>query len=160
MANFDMTSAAKRASVPIQMEDTYDAYGRRRVAYDSITFAADLTAADTVSGPRIPAGARVLEVKVRSEQLGTAGGNGELDCGWSASADGGEAADADGFIAAIEVGSAIANVTSSGQYASSASPAGLGKVFSEEVQLVFTANETTDDASTKILEIEVEYVID
>lgn len=132
---------------PSQKAGNGDVNGRIRQMYDKFSLSADLSAADVIiMGDLIPAGARILDAKLKFDALGA----GNLDLGWQASADAGEAADQDGLIDG-------AAVTSAGR-ADMASEAGFMKKFSEPVQPVVTVDVDTTATSGDI-EIMIEYVV-
>jgi len=146
-------------TTPIDKADTNAAHGRVRILSDEITLAAELSAGDVIKfgGVKMPKGARLVGARLVSPQLGSGGGNGELDMGWEAGANGDEAADADGIFDGVEVGSAVADVDL--QDSSAASGAYL-KVFDEAVQIIITANETTDAGSGDTIQAHLYYVLD
>lgn len=133
MANFNGVNAQLRANTPSEKIEASDQGGRLRVHYDEITLAAELTAADTITmGAPIPEGARIHEAILHSPQLGSAGGNGELDFGYSG--------DPNAFLNQVEVGSAAAQARMSDDL----TLAGNGFKTTGELQPLITANETTD----------------
>lgn len=157
MATLYGDNATLRQNRPEDKIDVTEQHGRMRILKDAITLAAELTAGDKIlMGAKLPAGAMIVEAALQSPQLGTVGGAGELSVGWQAGADGVEAADVDGLFAAVEVGSASANVKLSDSLAF----AGYLKKFSEEVQLEITANETTDAGIGDEITLVVYYVVD
>jgi hypothetical protein len=90
---------------------------------------------DVLKLGKLPKGARVVEACLSFPDLGTAG---SLNMGWAASAElivdsvtPVEAADADGFLAAVDVATAADTVLMS----SGANLAGLGKAFDAEVDV-------------------------
>ena len=122
--------------------------GRKRSLYDKFSLSADLSAADVIlMGSKIPAGARVLDAKIKFDALGA----GTLDVGWQASAEGNEAADPDGLIDG-------AAVTSAGSVRADAE-AGVMKKFSEAVQPIVTVA-TDNSATSGDIEIYIDYVLD
>ena len=142
---------------PVDKIDVTEQHGRMRIMKDSITLSAELAAADVIEmGAPLPKGAMVVEAVLQSPQLGTVGGAGELDVGWLAGEEGDEAADADGLFAAVEVGSASANVKLSDSLAG----AGYLKKFDDRVQLAITANEVTDAAIGDTVTLVVYYTLD
>lgn len=159
---FGDNATLAESNVPSEKINVNAAKGRLRVIYDEITLAAELTAADTIEmGAKLPKGAKIYNAFVISPQLGSGGGNGELDLGWKASADGNEAADADGIFDGIEVGSAVARVDAFSDTAAGDAITGIiGKEFAGEVQLQFTANETTDAGIGDTIKMWVYYALD
>lgn len=127
--------------------------GRLRVAYDSYDFSAVITTSDSLKMMKLPKGARVIEVRVNSDDLGTTG---TLNIGWEAGANGDEAADADGFFAALDVKAAAVNTSMS--KAGSRQP-GLNKKFAEEVQVAIVPAEDTT-ATSGTIELIIEYILE
>lgn len=129
--------------------------GRVRMLYDKYTFTAAITTSDALyMGAKIPKGARILNCIIKSADLGTTG---DINVGWAASSDGVEAADADGFFAALDVNAAA---TSADLINSSfRNIVGLMKKFTAEVQVVIVPSENTTATSGSI-EIAIMYVID
>ena len=127
--------------------------GRIRVAYDKYTFTAVIDTTDSLLVMKIPKGARVLDCIIKFADLGSTGA---FNIGWQASSDAVESADADGFFAAVDV-NAAANVLSARDDA--ASPAGILKEFSAEVQVVIVPS-TITTATSGDIEIFIEYVLD
>lgn len=150
-SNYQLTDV----NVPEEKIDDGEFGGRVRVAYDSHTPAvAAITTADTIYMMKIPKGARVLDVIVDIEDQGTVG---TFNIGWQASAESGaEAADADGFFAALDVNSADISTRMSAQ---STPSAGQLKQFSEEVQVVIVPAANTDVSTGQVISMAVEYVI-
>lgn len=125
-----------------------DQGGRMRVIYDTYEATGALSLNDViVMGGLIPEGARIHEVVLAHDDLGTTG---TLDVGWQASADGGEAADADGFIDGADVATAADTVKMTDNLPFAA---GLFKDFSEPVQPAITVSTATDAAGTISLAI-------
>lgn len=148
------TEATKRlnSTVPALAGQGTDG-GIVRMGYDTYEFSADLASADIIKMCRIPAGAKVIDVRLFFDDLDASGGT--VDVGWAASEGGGEAADDDGFGANIDV-------TSAGVYSmftSQSTVAGFDKTFSEEVQVQIKIDGDTDVTSGTIT-IMVLYVID
>jgi len=143
MASFYGDNATKRdVSEPSTKIDSQDQHGRLRVAYDSFDLAAVIGTSDILYMQKLPAGAKVYEVEVNSDDLGTTG---VLDIGWGASAEGGEAADADGFYASLDVKTAA---VARQKYANTV--AGFQKKFTEEVTIQISASEATSASSGNI----------
>lgn len=131
-----------------------DLGGRMRALYDTYELTGDLSASDVIKmGGLIPEGARVHEVILAFDDLGTTGA---LDVGWEASADGGEAADVDGFIDGADVNSAADVVKMSDNLAFGA---GQFKEFSEAVQPIVTVA-TDTDATSGTISVAIYYTID
>jgi hypothetical protein len=122
-------------SAPPSKIPTGEVSGRLRLAYDSYSLSAALGASDLIKLQMIPAGARVVEVVVATDDLGTTG-TGKL--GWAASSD---AADV------FTMSATQANVP--GQFKQFSSPV--------QVQLQMTAATT---ATTGSIKVAVWYVVD
>jgi hypothetical protein len=131
-----------------------DAGGKVISAYDYFAFTADLVGGtDTIKMMKIPAGARVVDVKAVFTDLDGSGGT--LNIGWAAGATAAEAADADGFMAGVDVTSA----GSISMFEDQSSRPGMFKKFTEEVQVVIAVDGDTD-ASSGTIYLNVQYVID
>lgn len=153
MATFQGVNAAKRLSIPADLEKQGQSRGMVLSAYDTYELVADLSSGDIIRMCRIPQGARIVDVQLFFDDLDTAGGT--LDVGWAAGASGAEAADDNGFLAAVDVTSAgVASM-----FASQSQNPGYQKVFAEEVELQVKVNGDTD-AVTGTVSVEVHYVID
>lgn len=134
--------------------------GRVRMLYDKYTFTAALTTSDALAMcGLIPKGARILNVFIKSSDLGTTG---DINVGWLASEEtsGGsavEAADADGFFAALDVNAAAlsADLINS----SFRNLDGFMKKFTAAVQPVIVPSENTTATSGSI-EMAILYVVD
>jgi len=138
---------------PAEKANVGEVGGRLRVIYDSFTSTGVITIGSVVNmGGKIPAGARVLDVKIVSTELGTAG---DLDVGWAVSADGVESASADGFFADIDVNAAAVSYS---MFEDSSASAGMGKKFASAVQPVVSFPEASTAAGTVTMIIE--YVVD
>jgi hypothetical protein len=139
------------SDIPSEKAGLGEQGGRKRVIYDKFTLTADLSSADTIQmGGLIPAGALVHNVHLVFDAMGA----GTLDVGWEVSADGGELADADGFLNE-------AAVTSAGHEAmleDHPTVAGVFKRFSEAVQPVITVSVDTTATSGDI-ELLIEYSV-
>ena len=109
-------------------------------------------------GSLLPKGAKVLEVMIKSSDLGTTGA---FNVGWQASAElsAGSpvvAASATGFFSALDVNSA-ADVQLASQL--SAAPSGILKDFAAAVQVVIVPS-TATTATSGDIEIAITYVVD
>jgi hypothetical protein len=137
---------------PSEKIDPGEQFGRVRVAFDSIDLSsqAAITTSDTVSLMKIPAGARVLEVVLASADVGTTG---DANLGWAASADAVEAADADGFLVAVDI-NAAADVH---KMTDQANVPGQFKKFASEVTETMTPSENFT-ATSGLLEVAVYYI--
>jgi hypothetical protein len=105
-------------------------------------------------GGKLPKGARVLEVWVKSADLDASGGT--VDVGWLASDDGVESASVNGFMDALDVATAADVFLMS---ANAAAPAGMFKKFGAAVQPVITTDGDTD-ATTGDIEMCIMYIVD
>lgn len=151
MATVYGTYATKRDNtVPAEKLETQVDGGRIRVSYDSYSCSAVLALNDVIKLGKLPAGARVVGFWLKSADLGTAG---KLDLGWEAN--GVDAVDVDGFLAAVDVNAAAVTKDQSSQ----ANMPGLGKKFGAETQIIVTANEATT-ATSGTIEVCIQYVID
>lgn len=147
-------SSDRLEDVPSNKVPPIGQHGVVRIAYDKYVLSGDLAAADIIHLGFIPQGARVVGYWLKTDDLDASGGT--IDLGWAASADGVETADADGFLAAVDV------TTSGGissNHTSQANMAGLGKLFSAQVAVTATILGDTD-ATTGDIEVCIQYVID
>ena len=152
-------NATKFQATPKQKVRANAQHGKLRIMYDEHTLLAELTANDIIRmGAPLPPGARIIEAKLMSPQLGSGGGNGELDMGWVAVGSGDLTDDPNGLIDGLEVGSALGNA----QMSDTQSLAGNGKVISdtEEAQVIVTGIETTDAGIADKIQCWVQYVVD
>ncbi len=138
---------------PAVLNDHGEIGGRKRAIYAEYVFTALLATADSLRMCKIPKGARVLDVSLKADDLGTTG---VVDVGWEASDDAVEAADQDGFLAAIDVNAAALTSNMSAKVPFSA---GYLKKFSSEVWLTIKAT-TATTATSGTVQVIVEYVID
>lgn len=158
MTVFKGANATNRDAEPSVKSGVGDSAGVRRSAFDSYTFSAIIDTTDTLELCLIPKGARVLNVTMVCDDLGTTG---DFNIGWKASAEldssgsAVEAADADGFGVAVDVNAAASVYEMKDQ----TGLAGMHKKFDAEVQLQITPSEITT-ATSGDLSIEVEYVIE
>jgi len=154
MANLDGSNYAKiNTTVPSVKTPSGESDGRKRIIYDSYDVsAASLAGGDVLRmGSKIPAGARVLSCKAYfSASLAATS---DIDIGWAASAEGGEAADPNGFMDAVDASSA-------GTDESAVGDAGHLKKFPESVQLQATVITATTPTSSGILSMVTEYIRD
>src|SRR5262245_28101585 len=131
MANKYGVNATKRdVNVPSDKIAPGDYSGRVRVLYDEYTFTAALATTDTLYLQKIPKGARVIEAVCMFDDLGSTG---TFDIGWQAGATAAEAASSQGLFASLDVNSAADVIKMSNN---AASPVGMFKEFTEEVQVV------------------------
>jgi hypothetical protein len=84
-----------------------DVSGDVKIMFFDFDITAAPTNGDILKLGKIPAGVRVVDLVLSFPDLGTAG---NLNVGWAASANGVEAADADGFLATVDVNTAAATV--------------------------------------------------
>lgn len=120
---------------------SYDLGARVRSYYDEYTLAAELTGQDVIKMMKLPPHCRVTEVVLQSPQLGSGGGNGALAVGIQESANSLHSANSQLFSGgAIEAGSADVDFVMTSNQAIT----GNASVFEEEVQVVVTADETTN----------------
>ena len=123
--------------------------GHVKTMYDEYTFAAEAANADTLNiGAPLPKGARVLSCVLKSPDLG---GTGTVDVGTLVN-EGGDAADADGFIVAGDTSGQAAQVSGSGAY--------IGKKFAAETQARLTFTGATASATGKTLQCWISYIVD
>lgn len=105
-----------------------DVGGEVKFMYFDYTITAAPTNGDVLKLGKIPKGARIVDACLAFPDLGSAGA---VNLGWAASADGVEAADADGLLVNVDVNTAAAIVIAAEQSA----PAGFLKHFDAEVDL-------------------------
>lgn len=161
MSNFYGVNATKLlVNNPPQKCGIGEANGVLKMLYDEYDFSAIIDTTDALyMGSLIPKGARILDVVVKSADLGSTG---DINVGWLASAElsagvAVEAADPDGFFAALDVNAAANGY---GLVESSfGNNAGLLKKFAAAVQMVIVPSEITTATSGKI-QVAVTYVID
>jgi len=115
-------------SKPMEQIDKGFDSGDIKFKYFSYTVTAAPTNGDVLKLFKIPKGAIILDFEIAHPDLGTAG---SLNIGWAAGADGVESADADGFMAAVDVNAAAA-IQNMADVSGAATP-GYLKQFSEEV---------------------------
>ena len=148
---FGLNATKRDVDVPSQKIDVQDQHARMRVAKDSYTLLAELAQDDTIVMMELPAGAKVYDVQFSSPDLGTTG---ELDIGWQASPQGGEAADPNGLMDGIDVTSAVERQ----QILST--DAGYLKEFTEKVKVEIVATTATDAGTGLEVELAIYYVVD
>jgi len=155
MATVYGTNATKRDnSTPATKIDSNENHARLRIAYDEYVATSDFTAADVIKMMKIPKGCKVYNAWLDSPQLGSGGGNGELDFGYEAN--GSDAADVDAFYDGAEVGSAAF----SGEMLDVRTHAGIGFEPAAETQCIVTVNETTDAITSATIACWVMYALD
>jgi hypothetical protein len=138
-------------SQPSQKIRSQEQHGRMRIAHDQISLSAALALNDEVIMMKLPAGAKIYEAELSTDDLGTTG---VLDIGWEASSGGGEAADQDGLFAAVDVATAAV-----ARQKMANSVAGFQKRFSEEVRVKVVAT-TATTATSGDIKLSVWYVVD
>lgn len=141
----------KALASPQQLIEQGDVAGRVHLAYAEYDLAGDLAAGDVIKMLKLPQGARVVDVILASADLDASGGT--LDVGWEAN--GTDAADQDGFLAVVDVTSAI----TTNMLAASENGAGHFVQFSAETQVSITTVGDTDATSGKI-KLAVLYALD
>lgn len=154
MANLDGVNYAKKNStVPSEKIAPGEADGRKRIIYDTYDVAdASLAGSDVLRmGDTIPAGARVLSCKLYWDASLAA--TSDINVGWAASAEGGEAADDNGFMDAVDASSA-------GTDESAVGDAGHLKKFTEPVQVELTVVTATTPTSSGNVHLVLEYIRD
>lgn len=142
--------------VPSSKIDKGEQIGRVRVAYDRFdlaTIAAVLAVNDTVLGPKLPAGSKVLDAAVKSVSMGATG---IFDFGWQAN--GVDAADPNGLVDQADAGGQAVYKLGSTPPVGPAT-AGVLKDFSVETQTELLVTEATAN-STGVVEMFVWYVVD
>lgn len=161
MASFYGVNATKvLVNNPSQKAGVGEVAGVQKTIYDKYTFSAVLATTDVLyMGATIPKGARVLDVIIKSADLGTTG---DINVGWLASEElsagvAVEAADPDGFFAALDVNAAADGYSLIGS--TFGNNAGLMKKFNAAVQVVIVPSEITTATSGDI-EIAITYVVD
>ena len=146
--------ATKINNKPSEPTDVGSHGGVVRVLYDKYTFTADLSSADIIlMNAKLPRGARVIDALLKFGNLDATGGT--IDFGWAAGTDGDEVADENGFHEAVDVTSPDCIWASD----NAAAPNGIGKKFTEAVQLQIKIEGDTDATSGDV-ECFVHYVID
>lgn len=147
MATVKGVNATKIAASPAQLAEDGEQNCGIKIIYDQYTLTAALSTNDVISmGGLIPAGSRVIDVLVDSADLDS-GANGILDVGWAASADAVEAADDDGFLAAVNASVKIGTSMSS---KAQADVPGKMKAFSSAVQAQVKIKTAGDGSSGSI----------
>jgi hypothetical protein len=144
----------KQVDVPSQKVPAQFELGKKRSLideYDLDTLGVILGATDVIKMMKLPAGAIVTEVKLAFPDLGTTG---TCTVGWEASEDGSIAADADGFLAGVDLNTAADVFKMSDQ----ANMPGQFKQFDKEVQVSIAMTAATT-AITGKLKLEVEFIL-
>ncbi len=157
MATYYGVNATKRDNQAIpQLIGPGEVKGRLLCAYDEFTLTADLVGGtDIIKMMKLPSGARVHDVVLYSDDLDASGGT--LDVGWAANTV--DLADADGFLATVDVATAAAGFIMSDDQPTRP---GLFKQFSPlggETQIQIAPNGDTD-ATSGTIKLAVYYAID
>lgn len=150
-------NATKIAASPMQLAEQGECGGKLRVLFDQYTLTAALAQNDTIElGSKIPAGARVLDVVMNlSASLDAAAGT--VDVGWKASDDAAEAADADGFMDAVDATAAATFIMSDDE----GTRPGLYKKFTAAVQPVIKATHAGGlDSTSGTISLAIYYVVE
>jgi hypothetical protein len=151
---YGIQTTRRRNTLPVRLVEQGYQGGNVKVLEDKYTFTADLASGDFISMGILPAGARVIDVRVAFDDLDTTGGT--IDIGWFAGAAGVEAADDDGFGANVDVATA-AGVYS--MWTSQRTRPGFAKVFSEAVEVAIKIDGDTDVTTGDVF-MQVLYVVD
>jgi hypothetical protein len=125
--------------------------GKVRMAFDSYVFEANVVASATIKLMKLPAGAKVVDCKVKVPSLGTTG---IFSLGYEAN--GVDVADLDGFLLATSIdagGQAVLGVPTLGS-------AAIFKEFSVETQVVLTQTEDTTAALGLAIEVAIFYTME
>lgn len=149
MSTYYGTNAAKLIASPQPKIAPGEYNGHIKVMYDEHTFEANVySISDVIKvGAPLPKNARVLEVKVFCDSLGTTG---IMEVGYEAN--GVDNADTDGFIDAADAGGQAVHAVGDG-------PA-IGKKFTAETQVIATMTEASDGASGDKARFMVFYIVD
>jgi hypothetical protein len=125
--------------------------GRLRQALVTFTAAAELATADDVFLYRLPQGARVMDMRVKSPDWGTTGA---CNIGWRASVDGVEVADADGFFAALDCNTAAVDAKLG------AIAPGWGKKFASPVDIMLKPTAASTALTGLSIVVQIVFVVD
>jgi len=152
MASLSGVNYAKEIAKPQLKIENGEVYGQVHYLREEYSLAgAVLAISDTISGPMLPAGARVIDAAVKID--GSLGTGGILDLGYQASADGGEVADPNGFIVGADGGGAA--VLAKAAIGSAA----LDKKFSEPVRTELVVTEASSVTTGVTISYWIAYVI-
>ena len=146
-------NATKISASPKQKIENGEVFGSvhmLREEYDLDDLGVVLALNDTIDGPSLPAGARVIDAGVKID--GSLGTGGILDFGNLASSEGNEAADQDSFVQQADAGGAAVLAKMA------IGSAALDKKFSESVQTQLKVTEASTNITGKI-SCWIEYVI-
>jgi hypothetical protein len=150
MATYSGVNYALSSASPPSRQDQGDVKGRVKHAYDSYVAAGALALNNVINVMKLPAGARVLEAILVSDDLGTTG---TLDLGWTDN--GVDGASANGLLSAVDVHTAAIQARAGGI---TPAVAGIFKKFSAETQLQVKVSAATTAAGT--IKVGVLYVLD
>ena len=141
----------------LNYDETYNENGKYRpgeynghvkTLYDEHTFVEDVNAiGDDILIGKLPAGARVLATRVKSDSMGTTG---IFELGYQAN--GVDVADTDAFDASIDAGGAAVQSDGDG--------VAIGKKFSAETIVQLQLTEATDSAIGDTVKVWVHYIVD
>lgn len=152
MASLNGKNFALEISSPKQKIENGEVFGSihfLREEYD--LSGAVLAVNDTISGPTLPAGARVINASVKID--GSLGTGGILDFGHLGSSNGGEIADPDAFVQQADAGGAPSlSKMSIGSQA-------LDKKFSESVRTQLTVTEASSVSTGVKISCWIEYIL-
>lgn len=131
-------------------------HGRLRVKHDSITFAAELAAADVINMMKLPKGAKLYGVRMDNEAIDA----NDIDVGWAASVEESsgspvEAADPNGILDAADW--TFAGIV---KMEDSQGNAGQDKEFDAEVQIQILVNDASTTATGQTVKLSVYYAVD
>jgi len=148
---FGENATLRDSNIPSEKIRVQDQHGRMRIARDKFTLTAVLALNDVIRMMKLPAGAKLYEAEINSDDLGTTG---DLEIGWAASDEGGEAADQDGIFPTLDV-----NAAAVARQKMLNSVPGFLKLFTEEVEVQIVATEATTAAVGNI-ELIIWYTVD
>ncbi len=141
-----------RVDEPKKKMNPGEKVGTLRMIRDEFTLAgAVLADGDTILGPFLPEGARVMDAQILID--GTLGTGGILDLGHLASEDGSIAQDLAAF---------VSNADGGGQAALKkpvVANTGIDKKFDKEVQLVLDVTEASTESTVVTISFQIAYVI-
>ncbi len=122
-------------ATPVVLPDAREWHGRLRVQYDTYEASA-LTAGSSITMARLPAGARVYDIIVHHDDLGTASGTLEV----------GDAANSARFLAAFATGSAGSRSMSANDVID-----GVGYEYTTETDIIITTAGASITGTIKML---------
>ena len=136
---------------PAQFIFPHEYNGRIRRIYAHKTLDAELTTNDALFVVKLPKNAVIKSARL----VGEAGTGGVIQLGWAASQSGQEVAVAAGLFGAVSSAAAIDELMDIG-----AKSVAFNKRFAAEVDIVLTATTNTTGMSGKLVEVELEFVVD